>query len=94
MTPRRKQKINNIILWQVIQQIIDELNLQVHFTKVKAHSGIEYNEIADKLAKDGCDSGRIILISPKGIKAQKEHQTTNFTQTIAHAQNIHHQPYY
>ncbi|PKK60204.1 hypothetical protein RhiirC2_856975, partial [Rhizophagus irregularis] len=71
MTPRRKQKINNIILWQVIQQIIDELNLQVHFTKVKAHSGIEYNEIADKLAKDGCDSGRIILISPKGIKAQK-----------------------
>ncbi|EXX66328.1 hypothetical protein RirG_124840 [Rhizophagus irregularis DAOM 197198w] len=71
LTPRRKQKINNIILWQAIQQIIAELNLQVRFTKVKAHSGVEYNDKADKLAKDGCDSNRIISISPKGVKAQK-----------------------
>ncbi|POG77078.1 hypothetical protein GLOIN_2v1550909, partial [Rhizophagus irregularis DAOM 181602=DAOM 197198] len=44
ITPRRKQKINNIILWQAIQQIIAEINLQVRFTKVKAHSGVEYND--------------------------------------------------
>ncbi|PKB95930.1 hypothetical protein RhiirA5_435762 [Rhizophagus irregularis] len=71
ITLRRKQKINNIILWQAIHQIIDELNLQVHFTKVKAHSEIEHNDKADKLAKDGCYSNKIISISPKGIKAQK-----------------------
>ncbi|PKB99500.1 hypothetical protein RhiirA5_429585 [Rhizophagus irregularis] len=71
VTPRRKQKINNIILWQAIQQIIAELNLQVRFTKVKAHSGVEYNNKADKLAKDGCVFNRIISISPKGVKAQK-----------------------
>ncbi|CAB4377837.1 unnamed protein product [Rhizophagus irregularis] len=73
LTPKRKQKINNIILWQAIQQIIAELNLQVQFTKVKAHSGVEYNDKADKLAKDGCDSNTIISISPKGVKAQKGH---------------------
>ncbi|PKK64647.1 hypothetical protein RhiirC2_716139 [Rhizophagus irregularis] len=67
---------------KAIQQIIEELNLQVQFTKVKAHSGVGYNEKADKLAKDGCDSDRIISISPKGIKAQKGYIMFNFDTII------------
>uniref|UniRef100_U9SG20 ribonuclease H n=1 Tax=Rhizophagus irregularis (strain DAOM 181602 / DAOM 197198 / MUCL 43194) TaxID=747089 RepID=U9SG20_RHIID len=84
LTPRRKQKINNIIFWQAIQQIIAELNLQVQFTKVKAHSGVDYNDRADKLAKDGCDFNRMILISPKGVKAQKGYIMFNNDTIIDH----------
>uniref|UniRef100_U9UAV0 ribonuclease H n=2 Tax=Rhizophagus irregularis (strain DAOM 181602 / DAOM 197198 / MUCL 43194) TaxID=747089 RepID=U9UAV0_RHIID len=84
LTPKRKQKINNIILWQAIQQIIAELNLQVQFTKVKAHSGVEYNDIADRLAKNGCDSNKMISISPKGVKAQKGYIMFNNDTIIDH----------
>lgn len=28
------------------------VDVDVSFTKVKAHSGVEYNELADKLAKE------------------------------------------
>lgn len=37
-----------------VQKIKDySKSINIHFIKVKAHSGDEYNELADKLAKDG-----------------------------------------
>ncbi|RHZ72544.1 hypothetical protein Glove_242g159 [Diversispora epigaea] len=42
---------NNMILTLVAQQIIKELKLQISLVKVKAHSGIKYNELADCLAQ-------------------------------------------
>lgn len=29
-------------------------NIDIHFSKVKSHSGIKYNELVDKLAKESC----------------------------------------
>ncbi|RHZ80961.1 hypothetical protein Glove_130g150 [Diversispora epigaea] len=42
---------NNMVLTLAAQQIIQDLKLQISLIKVKAHSGIEYNEIADHLAQ-------------------------------------------
>ncbi|RHZ84948.1 hypothetical protein Glove_74g324 [Diversispora epigaea] len=42
---------NNMVLTLAAQQIIQDLKLQISLVKVKAHSGIEYNEIADRLAQ-------------------------------------------
>ena len=39
--------------WKIIEEIIQENDLKVTFIKVKAHSGIEWNEKVDELAKSG-----------------------------------------
>ncbi|GBC20790.1 ribonuclease H-like domain-containing protein [Rhizophagus irregularis DAOM 181602=DAOM 197198] len=71
MTPRRLQKLNNVLLWQAIKWIIQSLNLTIKLNKVQAHSGNTYNDIADTLAKAGCEQPDIISISPVGVKPQK-----------------------
>ncbi|PKK71530.1 hypothetical protein RhiirC2_778276 [Rhizophagus irregularis] len=53
ISPRRFNKINNNILWSSIHYIIKTLSLQVKFIKVKAHSGDQFNDIADIQAKLG-----------------------------------------
>ncbi|PKK58109.1 hypothetical protein RhiirC2_796850 [Rhizophagus irregularis] len=53
ISPRCFNKINNNILWSSIHYIIKTLSLQVRFIKVKAHSGNNFNDIADIQAKLG-----------------------------------------
>ncbi|PKY59867.1 ribonuclease H-like protein [Rhizophagus irregularis] len=53
ISPRRFNKINNNILWSSIHFIIKTLSLQVKLSKVKAHSGNQFNDIADIEAKLG-----------------------------------------
>ncbi|PKY60125.1 hypothetical protein RhiirA4_517364 [Rhizophagus irregularis] len=53
MSPRRFNKINNNILWSSIHLIIRTLSLKVKLLKVKAHSGNQFNDIADIQAKLG-----------------------------------------
>ncbi|CAB5197258.1 hypothetical protein RhiirA5_433836 [Rhizophagus irregularis] len=50
---RRFNKINNNILWSLIHFIIKTLSLQVRFIKIKAHSGNNFNDIANIQAKLG-----------------------------------------
>jgi ribonuclease HI len=70
MNIRKTLKENNFILWSITQYIIKKLKLKIKFTKVKAHSGIEYNELADMLAKEGCEN-EIISFNYEGIKKIK-----------------------
>ncbi|CAB5181195.1 unnamed protein product [Rhizophagus irregularis] len=53
ISPRRFNKINNNILWSSIHFIIKSLSLKVKLLKVKAHSGNQFNDIADIQAKLG-----------------------------------------
>ncbi|CAB4426586.1 unnamed protein product [Rhizophagus irregularis] len=53
ISPRRFNKINNNILWSSIHFIIQTLSLKVKLSKVKAHSGNQFNDIADIQAKLG-----------------------------------------
>ncbi|CAB4435335.1 unnamed protein product [Rhizophagus irregularis] len=53
ISPRRFNKINNNILWSSIHLIIQTLSLKVKLLKVKAHSGNQFNDIADIQAKLG-----------------------------------------
>ncbi|EXX67215.1 ribonuclease H-like domain-containing protein [Rhizophagus irregularis DAOM 181602=DAOM 197198] len=53
ISPRRFNKINNNILWSSIHFIIKSLSLKVKLLKVKAHSGHQFNDIADIQAKLG-----------------------------------------
>ncbi|RHZ55865.1 hypothetical protein Glove_410g92 [Diversispora epigaea] len=40
-----------MILTYAAQQIIQDLGVQISLFKVKAHSGVKFNEIADRLAQ-------------------------------------------
>ncbi|RHZ89506.1 hypothetical protein Glove_13g249 [Diversispora epigaea] len=46
-----KTNDNNMILTYAAQQIIQDLGVQISLFKVKAHSGVKFNEIADRLAQ-------------------------------------------
>lgn len=48
-----KSLISHYELWKKLNDLVYESHHTVLFHKVKAHSGIEYNELADKLAKEG-----------------------------------------
>jgi len=67
------------MLWTVVEYIIKKLNLTIKFTKVKAHTGIKYNELADKLAKEGCKNE---IISFNYEKIKKIQYTLNFKNKI------------
>jgi ribonuclease HI len=53
LSPRRYNKLNNNILWTTIHYIIKELELKIKLFKIKAHSNLLYNDIADAEAKVG-----------------------------------------
>jgi ribonuclease HI len=78
LTPRRFQKINNVLLWQAIKHIIVILNLKVSLHKVKAHSDNIYNDMADNLAKQAArDHTFFTSVSVKGLPEQLGHLTFN-----------------
>ncbi len=47
----RNGRIKNIDLWQQLD-VVANISTMIKWIWVKAHSGIEYNELADKLAKN------------------------------------------
>jgi ribonuclease HI len=52
ITTRGWLKIKNYIVWAMIVETIKQKSLSLNLIKVKAHSGITYNEKADLLAKN------------------------------------------
>src|SRR5438034_266196 len=62
---RRTLKIKNHSIWSVIMQTVEKFHLKVTLHKVKAHSNLAENDMADQLAKDGCHLPHLILINLK-----------------------------
>lgn len=61
----KKQDVVNPELWQELLQIIEDGFLNVTFNKVKGHSGIYYNELADVEANKGLSEARANVIKDK-----------------------------
>jgi ribonuclease HI len=62
LTSRRKQvNRNNHQIWTFMKSLSETKNLHVILHKIKSHSNDVYNDIADKLAKQGLDSDPIII---------------------------------
>jgi exonuclease III/ribonuclease HI len=51
-THRKWLKIKNWSVWNNIMEVVKKKNIKLSLKKVKAHSGEEYNERADQLAKE------------------------------------------
>lgn len=47
-----KSKVKNVDLWKELIALVEKHD-DIQFIKVKAHAGIEYNELADSLAEIG-----------------------------------------
>jgi ribonuclease HI/transcription elongation factor Elf1 len=75
---RKKRKIVNYNLWEILFWIQKELALKINFFKVKAHSGDLFNDKADNLAKLGSNEKlplriKDIFITQKATLAWMEH---------------------
>jgi len=47
-----KSKVKNVDLWKELIELVEKQD-EIQFFKVKAHDGIELNELADNLATEG-----------------------------------------
>ncbi|PKB98789.1 hypothetical protein RhiirA5_430804 [Rhizophagus irregularis] len=65
ISPRRRLKQNNFLIWDLIFWLISHHHLTVHLVKVKGHSNNKGNDQADALAKKGRISDDPILINHK-----------------------------
>ncbi|CAB4404503.1 unnamed protein product [Rhizophagus irregularis] len=62
---RRSLKLPNHVAWRFIIYLIESKNLKITFHKVKAHSGDQYNDLADEPANSACLLPPIELNSSK-----------------------------
>ncbi|RIA81426.1 hypothetical protein C1645_837043 [Glomus cerebriforme] len=67
---RKLQKIPNHLIWLGIKYIISFNHLNVILHKVKAHSNILYNDMADNLAKSGTQLPHTLYINFKNLPRQ------------------------
>jgi hypothetical protein len=65
ISPRRRLKQNNFLIWDLIFWLITHHALTVQLLKIKAHSNNKFNDQADSLAKAGRDLKDPILINHK-----------------------------
>lgn len=63
---RRILKIPNQQIWRTINFLMKKKHLTINFSKIKAHSGDQYNDLADAEAKKGLDVPPI-TINPKFV---------------------------
>jgi ribonuclease HI len=63
-TAKRWMKEKNWLLWARIIDTIQKKHISVRLSKIKAHSGNKFNEIADKLAKEGKEEEEITWNEP------------------------------
>lgn len=54
----KKQPVESKEIWEELLDVIESDMLMVKFNKIKGHSKIFYNELADKLARQGLDEVR------------------------------------
>ena len=72
-------KSSNITILAAIKEGVRSKNLNLNMQKVKAHSGLLLNDRADKLAKEGAETGvtaDIVEISTKGLTYKPLWQNT------------------
>ena len=48
--------------------IVDQLKLKIQIIKIKAHSGVPFNELADRFAKDVCSLKDFLKINYRNQK--------------------------
>ncbi|CAB4442112.1 unnamed protein product [Rhizophagus irregularis] len=65
ISPRRRLKQNNFLIWDLIIWLLSHHHLTVHLIKVKGHSNNKYNDQADTLAKEGSKLRNSILVDHK-----------------------------
>ena len=59
---RKVQKWSNFLLSEKIVDLIKTKNITLELNKVKGHSNNKWNNLADKLAKKGCEASETIQI--------------------------------
>lgn len=68
ISPRRRLKCNNFLIWDLIFYLIEHRNLQIT-TEVKGHSNNEFNDRADILASLGAECVDPIIVNYKFFSA-------------------------
>jgi len=54
----KKEPVANKDLWEELIDIVESNMLFIKYVKVKSHTNVYYNELADQLAKKGLDEAR------------------------------------
>ena len=60
---RRHLRLKNFLIWSLIKHVITVRSLGVKLIKVRAHSNNEFNDEADRLAKEGARSGLFLSVN-------------------------------
>ena len=61
----KKKPVENKELWVQLDEEVAKFE-QIKFIKVKAHVGVELNELADQLANKGIDEAKSYVYESKG----------------------------
>ncbi|RIA91609.1 hypothetical protein C1645_821846 [Glomus cerebriforme] len=77
MTTQQSLKTNNYLLWFILKNYIRDNNLTVILNKVTVHSNNISNDMADHLAKFGCDVPQPIIINPRNLTSSMGNLTWN-----------------
>jgi ribonuclease HI len=62
-------KRNNTSILKALKQIIETKNIRIKMHKVKAHNGVQGNELADSEAKKGIEEDKVVKVQTTQTKA-------------------------